>query len=54
MNYCKECENAKDLQKYRPLLFCSKHRTVITEHTIPNSIKGCKGKDYKLGKRKTI
>ena len=44
--HCKDCQNAKDLQQYRPGLFCSKHRTIINDFTIPEAIRGCKGKHF--------
>lgn len=44
--HCKECENAKDIQKYRPSFFCTKHRTLINDFTIPEAINGCRGKHF--------
>lgn len=43
---CKDCVHAKDIQKHRPSLFCSKHRAVINDNTTPGCIAKCGGMHF--------
>ena len=43
--HCNTCDKARYSQAFK-MLYCAEHRTIITDHTIPQAIIGCKGKDY--------